>query len=149
MAKFNVRTGVRREIVIVSGVCPTKTNIVVPDSGFSVSLVQLQAANLTGDLNAITLFEGETQLNPQIALGASGTFFWDIPGGEQLELLPSSGLTACLDSTGLVEVAAYYILWDNRPGITKEAARATTYQAGLTSPRAIRRPTRGGDQQEG
>ncbi len=149
MANFARRTGTRRATQIVTAVCPAKTTIVVPPVGHSISLVQVIAVNLGADTRAITLYDDSTKLAPQFAIGASGTLFWDEVAGQQYELTTGSGLTACLDIAGSVEVTAFYVLHDNSAGITKSAARGATYVASLVSPRATRKPNIFGGQQEG
>jgi len=149
MANFRRRTGINVATATVTGVCPGKSAIVIPGSGFSIGLVQVIAANLDGGNRALSLYEDISPIAPQFTLGASGTLFWDSPGGEQLELSAGSGLYGCLDVAGSVDVTAYYVLHDNRTPITKVQARTNTYNAALTGPKAIRRPTRGGVQQEG
>ncbi len=112
---------------IVSDVCPTRTDIVVAQDGFIISLAQVIAVNQTSEVKGITLYDGGTQITPSIPIGGSGTLIWDNPGGGQLELTRGSGLEACLDTTGSMEVTVYYVYHDDQDPITKEEARTATY----------------------
>lgn len=141
--------GARKINAQVTGVCPSKTEIIAAASGYSINLLQVVAANLEAGTRAITFYEGETEIAPQYAIGGSGTLFWDEVGGEQYKMPEGSGLFACLDVAGQVDATVYYRLIDDRAGITKEAARSATYIASLASPKAIRTPNRRGNQQEG
>lgn len=149
MANFAKRMGVRTELVTVTGVCPSKQALVVPPSGHAISLTQVIAGNLGGASRAITFYDGNTQIAPQFTIGASGALFWEEIAGQQFELSANSGLNACLDAAGMVDVSVFYVLHDISPGITKGVARAATYVASLASPRATRRPNIRGAQQEG
>ena len=122
------KTKVNKEVVTVSGVCPTKTTIVAAQSGYRIKLNQIVGGNLLDSVRAITFWEGETQLAPRIVLGSSGTMIWDGIGGKDgLKLERGSGIYACLDGTGQVDVTAYYVLFDERQPLSKEAYRANTY----------------------
>jgi hypothetical protein len=63
------------------------------------------------------------------------------------ELPSGSGLNVVTDTA--LDVTVFYSIVDHTPGITKEAARAASYQASLLSPKAIRTPNRFGGQVEG
>jgi hypothetical protein len=69
-------------------------------------------------------------IGPQLPIGASGIVIWDAPGG-QFNLGIGSGLQASLLSSGDVEVAAYYVKYDEQAPITKEQARKNTLKLNL------------------
>lgn len=72
----------------------------------------------------------------------------EITWPEGFELANGSGIyIESLANDGTITL--YYSFCDMTPGITKEAARAATYQASLLSPKAIRTPNRFGEQVEG
>lgn len=117
MPNFYTRQKINTHIGSVTGVCPTQDTVLAGQSGISYGVTQMMVANLDGITNSVKLYsEGGQQITPQITLGASGTFIWDVPGGEQLELGIGSGLNACLGSSGSsgMEVAVYYVRHDER-----------------------------------
>ena len=119
---------VSRAIVTVSSVCPTKTDVVPAQAGFAYNLKQIVATNNNLTAVGLKICEGNDVLLPTVVLPASGTLFWDVPGGGEMELAIGSGITACVIASGTsVQVAAYYVPHDENAGITKEAARTATY----------------------
>jgi hypothetical protein len=97
------------------------------------------------------------------SLGASGTAVFDLNGVPKTLAVPANGTAECflgglelppsgdlaLVTSTPMDVSALYVIVDHTPGVTKEAARAATYQASLASPKAIRAPNRFGGQVEG
>jgi len=138
---------ITRAIVTVTSTCPTKTNVVAAQAGFALGLKQIVATNLTLVPVGLNICEGNDPIIPPIALPASGTFIWDVPGGGDFELAIGSGITACLDVPGSVSVAAFYTPYDETAGITKEDARTATFIASNATT-ATRTPNRFGDQAE-
>lgn len=131
----------------VTDICPSQTTIVVPDSGFALSLAQIVATNVGSGVATFNLFQESQTIAPPFVIGPSGTLFWDSPGGSTIDFATNSGLYGCV-SDGTVEVTAYYTICDNRLPITKEQARADTYNAHLIQ-KAVRTPNRFGSQTEG
>lgn len=144
MARRSTTEKISREIVTVTGICPTKTDIVAAQVGFAYGLKQIIATNNNGVIVGLNICEGNDAIMPTIVLPGSGTFLWDIPGGGGLELAVGSGITACLTSTGSVEFAAYFTPYDERAGITKEEARTATFISSNAT--AIRTPNQFGNQ---
>lgn len=131
MVDFRKRHKINKRFIAVTGVVGVYQDIIPAQSGFAIGLVSVIATNLDETPHALTLYEGATKVAPPIIIPSSGTFFWDTPGGEQLELSISSGLTGNISTwasgvTG-VEVGAYYVLHDERTPITKRQARTVTY----------------------
>ena len=135
---------ISKELVTVSIVCPTKTDIVAGQQYFIFAPKQIIATNTGLTSVGIKFCEGNDALTPTIVISGSGTYQWDIPTGMDLELATGSGLTACLTSAGTVDVAAFYVSYDRTPGITKEDARNATFIASQAT--AIRTPNEFGNQ---
>jgi len=134
----------QKEIVVVTGVCPDKQVVLAAQSGFVYDIPQIIAVNNEAGVRAITFYDSAgNQLASSIPLPASGTFIWDTPN-RHLPLPWSSGLDACLDIAGSVEVTAFFYLDDQRTPITKDVARFATF-SNITITRA---PTRFGTQAE-
>lgn len=138
------KVGIQKATATITGVAPEA--IITPASGYVLSITELLVANQQNAINSVTLYRDADPISPQIALPASGTLFWDEVGGRYFDLPASSGLKASLASAGSVDVTVFYILRDDRTPIAKYTARANSYNASLTSPKAIRTPNRFGNQ---
>lgn len=128
----------------ISGICPTKTEILPATSGYRATIKQVVGASKNAYTTAITLYQGESALAPQFTLGASGTLIWENLGDSGLVLETGSGIFGCLDIPGEVDITVYYTWKDLRTPITKESARATTH-SNIT---VVRCPNRFGGQSE-
>jgi len=127
----------------VSGVCPTKTEILPATSGYRATIKQIVGASKVGYVAALNLSQGDTPIAPQFTLGASGTLIWDnLGGGQGLPLEVGSGIFGCLDIPGEVDVTIYYEWEDQTTPITKEQARTASYN----NVTVIRTPNRFGGQ---
>lgn len=147
------RHKVRVATATVTDVHPTYTDIVAAQSGYAVSVLQLFASNRDAQSQSIAFYDETTKITPSIVVGSSGLFSWDSPANVQLELVASSGLRASISDvivapTNGFEVTAYYLLFDDRTPISKEAARAATYIASQAQNAVTRTPNRFGGQSE-
>jgi len=102
-----------------------------------------------------------------VSLGAAGTATFDLNGVPKTLAVPADGSAECMlfgtelpasgslnvVTTTSMDVSALYILIDHTLGITKEQARANTYNAYVAAyaagRKAIRAPNRFGGQVEG
>ncbi len=106
------------------------------------SLISVSVASL--GVSGIAVFDIDGVPFKTLAVEASHSESCDLHGLE----LPASGVLG-VNTTTPMDVSALYVIVDHTPGITKDAARAASYQAALASPRAIRTPNRFGGQVEG
>ena len=110
-----------------------------PDTCFALKSLTLTS---TGPA-AIADFSVNGVVFASLAVAASGSstlpISKELPSGSGLDVFTSAA----------ADVGASYTLVDHTAGITKEAARAASYQAALLFPRAIRTPNRFGTQTEG
>jgi hypothetical protein len=120
----------------------TGSGVLIPgvaDVCASVQSVSIASLGASGSAT----FYSDGQPVKTLAVGANGS----AEGLLNIELPPSGALDVV--TTTAMDVSALYTEVDHAPGITKEDARAATYQASLLSPKAIRTPNRFGGQVEG
>jgi hypothetical protein len=144
MARRSGTEKLTKTIVSVTSTCPTKTDLAAPVVGAVYSPRQLVCTNMGTGGVGLNICEGDTPLLPTVVIAGSGTFVWTPSELGDLELAIGSGLTACLTVPGTVDIASYFVQYDESAGITKEAARNATYVPSNAT--AIRTPNHFGGQ---
>lgn len=143
MVNFRRRTKINRIVTTITGITPT--DIIAAQSGFSIGLTNVQITNRVNYPIEVTLYEEGDKILPSIPLGASGTYLWENPAGEQLELGIGSGLQASVSFSGeSAEIGVLYVLHDETTPISKEQARSATFIASNAT--ATRTPNQAGNQ---
>ena len=124
------RANIRQALATVTGIEPTRTDIIPAQSGYAIGIVQIRIENNEANLTRLTLWRGESEYF-HYNMGGSGTIIEDKP--HQLELAIGSGFHGSLSqNNGSVTVGVDYILYDQR---TPTNLNGATYV-----PKAIRKP---------
>lgn len=143
------RDGTERVLIVNTVIPGGSGNIEVlpPDADVIYSPRQLFVSSVaTSGTTYWSLFDGANLVAPGAILHPESTQENEFADG--LELTKGSGVYFASTNEDLL-ITLYYVAYDEPTPITKEAARAATYTAHLTLPKAIRTPNRRGEQSEG